>query len=128
MAEVTISLKKLPGKEDLPPICARCGRAASGTRRLRLRVYEPFRGPTLWNTLFGASRTDQRAVHEIEQLFDPGKGTVELPVCWWHRWIFPASVAVKAITEMEATLSNLSPQFTAALIQRGLGYSRPLQG
>src|SRR5262249_47588837 len=55
MAELTFSLANLPSEDQMPPLCARCGRAASGTRRVRLKVHNPYSGPDLITSLAGVS-------------------------------------------------------------------------
>jgi hypothetical protein len=122
MADLILALSQLPAKEVLPPFCARCGRAASGVRRVRLKVAQPFPGSDPVSSILGASYDDQRRWHDLRQLFAQGKGVLELPVCWWHRWIMPPAIFVKSLTEREVTVSGLSDKFVAAL--RGKGWGR----
>jgi len=103
----------------MPPLCARCGRAASGTRRVRLKVYNPYSGPDLITSLAGVSDDEQRRWHDLRQLFAQGKGVVELPVCWWHRWIMPPLIGIKSMTERRVTLWGLADRFVQAMKQRG---------
>ena len=119
MAELTFSLANLPAPDRMPPLCARCGRAASGTRRVRLKVHRPYAGPDLLASLAGVSDDEQRRWHELLQSFARGKGTVELPVCWWHRWIMPPSIGIKSMTERRVTLWGLADAFVRAMKQRG---------
>jgi hypothetical protein len=121
MADLILSLGQLPPKDILPPLCARCGRAASGVKRVRLKVYQPFPGSDPVSSILGASYDDQRRWHDLRQLFAQGKGVLELPVCWWHRWIWPPAIGVKSLTEREATLCGLSEKFVAALRAKGWG-------
>ena len=116
---MTFSLANFPRREQMPAVCARCGRAASCTRRIRLYVPEPYRGPDLIASLAGASDDDQRRWHDLQQLLAKGKGVVELPVCWWHRWIMPPTIGIKSMTERQFTLWGLSDSFVAAMKQRG---------
>ena len=121
MADLTLALAQFPGKEVLPLVCARCGRAASGVRRVRLKVYRPFPGSDVVSSILGAGYDDQRRWHDLRQLFARGKGVLELPVCWWHRWIMPPAIAVKSLTESEVTLCGLSDKFVEALRRKGWG-------
>jgi hypothetical protein len=57
--------------------------------------------------------------HEMQQLFDRGKGVVELPVCWWHRWIMPPCIGIKSMTENQVTLCGLADSFVEAMKRRG---------
>jgi hypothetical protein len=119
MAEWTFSLANLPVTDQMPPLCARCGRAASGTRRVRLKVPSPYSGPDLTASLAGVSDDDQRRWHDLRQLFARGKGVVALPVCWWHRWVMPPLIGVKSVTASRATLWGLADSFVRAMNQRG---------
>ena len=119
MAELTFSIANLPVKDQMPPLCARCGRAASGTRKVRLKVPRPYSGPDLVATVAGVSNDDQRRWHDLQQLFACGKGVVELPVCWWHRWIMPPLIGIKSMTESRATLWGFADRFVRAMKQRG---------
>src|SRR5262249_54732260 len=119
MAELTFSLANLPVTDQMPPLCARCGRAAAGTRGVRLKVHRPYPGPDLVATLAGVSNDDQRRWHELWQLFARGKGVVELPVCWWHRWIMPPAIGIKSMTESRVTLWGLADSFAQTMRQRG---------
>jgi hypothetical protein len=119
MAELTFSLANLPSKEQMPPLCARCGRAASGTRRVRLKVHNPYSGPDLIASLAGVSDDEQRRWHNLRQLFAQGKGVVNLPVCRWHRWIMPPLIGIKSMTERRVTLWGLGDSFVEAMKQRG---------
>jgi len=119
MAEMTFSLANFPRKEQMPALCARCGRAAPCTRRIRLKVYEPYRGPDLIASLAGASDDDQRRWHDLQQLLAKGNGVVELPICWWHRWIIPPMLGIKTMTERQFTLWGLCNSFVQAMKQRG---------
>jgi len=121
MADFILALAQLPGKEILPPLCARCGRPASGTRRVRLKVAQPFPGSDPVSSMLGASYDDQLRWHNLRQLFARGKGVLELPVCWWHRWIMPPAIVVKALTEREVTLAGVSDKFVEALRAKGWG-------
>jgi hypothetical protein len=119
MAEMTFSLASLPRKDQMPPVCARCGRAASGTRRVRLKVHKAYSGPDLVASLAGVSDDEQRRWHDLQQMFAQGKGAVDLPVCWWHRWIMPPLIGIKSMTERRVTLWGLGQGFVEAMKQRG---------
>lgn len=119
MAELTFSLANLPSKGQMPLLCARCGRPSSGVHRLWLKVYKPYRGPELFASLAGISNDNQRHWHELQQLFAQGKGVLELPVCWWHRWIMPPLLGVKSMTGNCVTLWGLGDGFVRAMKQRG---------
>jgi hypothetical protein len=119
MAEVTFSLANLPRKDQMPPLCARCCRSASGTRRVRLKVYQSYQGPDLIASLAGASDEEQRRWHDMQQMLAQGRGVVELPVCWWHRWIMPPMLGVKSMTEHQVILWGLADSFVQAMKQRG---------
>jgi len=102
----------------MPPLCARCGRAASGTRRVRLKVPNPYSGPDLITSLAGVSDDEQRRWHDLRQLFAQGKGVVELPVCWWHRWIMPPLIGIKSMTGRHVTLWGFADRFARAMKDR----------
>ena len=119
MAELTLSLANLPVTHQMPPVCARCGRAASGTRGVRLKVHRPYPGPDLIATLAGVPTDDQRRWHDLRQLLARGRGVVELPVCWWHRWIMPPLIGIKSMTETRVTLWGLADGFVQGMKQRG---------
>jgi hypothetical protein len=119
MAELTFSIANLPVTDQMPPLCARCGWAASGTHRVWLKVHRPYPGPDLIATLAGVSRDDQRRWHDLGQLLAGGKGVIELPVCWWHRWIMPPLIGIKSMTESRFTLWGLADSFVQAMKQRG---------
>jgi hypothetical protein len=119
MAQLTFSLGNLPRKDQMPELCARCGRTAPCTSRIRLKVSEPYSGPDLLASLAGVSDDDQRRWHELRQLFAQGKGGVELPICWWHRWIMPPLIGIKSMTERHVTLWGLSDSFVQAMKRRG---------
>src|SRR5262245_43472362 len=119
MAELTFSLANLPSNDQMPALCARCGRAAFGTRRVRLKVYNPHRGPELIASLAGVSDNDQRRWHDLQQLFAQGKGVVELPVCWWHRWILPPLIGIRSMTDRQVTLWGLADSFVQAVKHPG---------
>jgi hypothetical protein len=119
MAELTFSLANLPVKDQMPALCARCGRPASGIRRVRLKVYNPYRGPELIASLAGVSAVDQKRWHDLRQLFAQGKGVVDLPACWWHRWIMPPLIGIKSMTERRVTVVGLSDSFVRSMKQRG---------
>ena len=119
MADLTFSLANLPSKDQMPPLCARCARAASGTHRVRLRVYKPYGGPDLIASLAGVSDDEQRRWYDLRQWFAPSRGVVEVPLCWWHRWIFPPLIGVKSMTESRVTLWGLADGFVKAMKHRG---------
>ena len=119
MAELTLSFANFPSKDQMSPLCVRCGQPASGTRRLRLKVSKPYRGPDLIATLAGVSVDEQMRWHEMRQLFDRGKGVVALPVCWWHRWIMPPWIGIKSMTENHVTICGLADSFVEAMKRRG---------
>jgi hypothetical protein len=119
MAKLTFSLANLPSEDQMPALCARCGRPASGTRRVRLKVYKPYPGPELIASLAGISDDEQRRWHDVRQLFAQGKGVVALPVCWWHRWIMPPLLGIKSMTGSRVTLGGLADSFVQAMKQRG---------
>lgn len=119
MAEATFSLANLPRRDQLPPVCARCGRPASGTRRVRLKTHKPSRGPDLVASLAGVSTDDQRRWHDFRQLFEKGYGVFELPACWWHRWIVPPLMGIKSLSDRRVTLWGLSDVFIRELKRRG---------
>lgn len=105
--------------KQMPPVCARCGRAATSSRRVRLKVPSPYVGPDLVASLAGVSDDDQRRWHDLQQMFAEGKGIIELPVCWWHRWILPPMIGVKSLTERQVTLWGLGDAFVQGMKQRG---------
>ncbi len=119
MAELTFSLGNLPVMKQMPPVCARCGRAARSILRVRLKVPSPYSGPDLIASLAGVSDDDQRRWHDLQQMFAEGKGVVELPVCWCHRWILPPMIGVKSLTEHHVTLWGLGDSFVLAMMLRG---------
>jgi hypothetical protein len=119
MADLTFSLANLPRKNQMPSLCARCGRGAWSTRRIRLKVNEPYQGPELVASLAGASDDDQRRRHDLQQMFAQGKGVIALPLCWWHRWILPPAFGIKSMTERRVTLWGLADSFVQAMKQRG---------
>ena len=119
MAEITFSLANLPRTDQMPAICARCGRPASGTRRVRLKVSKPYPGPELIASLAGVSDDEQRRWYDLQQWFARGKGVIEMPVCWWHRWIMPPLIGIKSMTERRVTLWGLSDGFVQATKSRG---------
>ena len=119
MAEMTFSLAKLPSKDQMPALCARCGRPASGTRKVPLKVYKPYGGPDLIASLADVSDEEQRHWHDLQQLFAQGRGAIELPICRWHRWVIPPLIGIKAMTERRVTLWGLAESFVKEIKQRG---------
>jgi hypothetical protein len=119
MALMTFSLLNLPRTDQWPPVCVRCGRPATGTRKLWLTKYTPYRGPDLVASLAGVSDDDQRRWHDLKQMFDKGKGALELPACWWHRRIIPPLMGIKSLTDHRVTLWGISDAFVRGMKSRG---------
>jgi len=92
---------------------------ATGTRKLWLTKFNPYRGPDLVASLAGFSDDDQRRWHDLKQMFDKGKGALELPACWWHRRIIPPLMGIKSLTDHRVTLWGISDAFVRGMKSRG---------
>jgi hypothetical protein len=86
---------------------------------VRLKVSKPYPGPELIASLAGVSDDEQRRWYDLQQWFARGKGVIEMPVCWWHRWIMPPLIGIKSMTERRVTLWGLSDGFVQATKSRG---------
>ena len=114
MAEVTLARGTGSLAGALPTICARCGRPARGFFRLRLPGTSS--GVGGWVGLSEGNREGQ-LLDDLEKLITSTEA-IELPVCWWHRWIVPPVLSVQAVTEATVTVAGVAPEFAAACRDR----------
>jgi hypothetical protein len=125
VAEIKLALSYLNRTESLPPVCARCGRKATGFRSMRLTISEPLR-QSFWLSILwqlGLLKLEEKTsleniMHEIAIT----KGRLKLPVCWWHRWIVPPFIGVTLVSDTTVALSHVSNGFAAKL--KGRGWAR----
>ncbi len=119
MAELTFSLANLPTIDQMPHVCAGCGQVVTSKHTFRLKVHRSYPGPDLTATVAGFSNEEQRNWHQFQQLFAQGKCVVELPVCWWHRWIMPTFIGIKSMTEHRVSIQGLADSFVQEMKRRG---------
>jgi hypothetical protein len=122
VAEVQLLLEDLCRTEALPAVCVRCGRAAAGTRGLRLTTAEP-RRPSSWGWLLWElglwTRQQQETFENLLHEAKITKGRLKLPVCWWHRWIAPPLIAARLVNDRKVALHGACDGFLTALKKRG---------
>jgi hypothetical protein len=120
--EPHLALEDLCRVELLPPICARCGRAAVGTRSIRvIRPEEPrptFLAALLWELGFW-SWHDKEWYDNLAHEYQITRGRVKLPVCRWHRWLAPPAIGIRLVSKSRVALSGVSDEFIAALKKKG---------
>ena len=122
MAQVTLNLADVRRPEACPAVCVRCGRPAKGKRSIRLATTEPKRTSSwawiLWELGFWNKQqmdTFENLLHE----YRISRGRLQLPVCWWHRWIVPPFIGAGVVNERKLELRGVSDEFVAAMRNRG---------
>jgi len=90
--------------DPLPEVCVGCGKP--GTRSRSVRVDGPSSG---YGLMAGSTPLDN-----LEKMAR-GPGSIQLPVCWWHRWIIPPSVSATAEDNGKVKLTGVSAEFAKAL-------------
>jgi hypothetical protein len=103
MADVVLPMPTADSA-PLPPVCVGCGRPAKRTRRVRI----------LGSSSGIARMFGEYALDNLEQMAR-SPGSIRLPVCWWHRWIWPPTVEAAAGPGGTVVLAKVSAEFAAAV-------------
>jgi hypothetical protein len=122
MGEIDLALEDLCRTERMPPICARCGRPARGTRNIRVTTSEArqpsFLAYLLWELGVWTWR-DKESYEDLAHEVRITRGQVKLPVCSWHRWFAPPAIGIRLVARTRVAVSGLSEEFTDALRKKG---------
>lgn len=105
MADVYVPLPS-PSSTPLPPVCVGCGRVGTWQRRVRIL------GTPIGVSLVVAPPA-HAAANSLERMMC-GPGSIDVPVCWWHRWIVPPTVEV-SVAGSRLRLTDVSEEFAAAI-------------